>query len=164
MSFTRQMFQKAMSSQVRFFKTVGKSGALWAFPGLVTAGWLLWPALDQEWLQSLGLASDPDAVVKAVQAAKEAEQELERLQNEYQTMSAGMSTSSENRTLPEQISQAHADSKNAESKVEQAKLKLKHLSKELKVRFASIFCLLSFILPSLTLIVCFCWIDGSYTP
>ncbi len=81
------------------------------------------------------IADETAASKETVQAAKEAEQELERLQNEYQTMSAGMSTSSEYRTLPEQISQAHADSKNAESKVDQAKLKLKHLSKELKVRW-----------------------------
>jgi structural maintenance of chromosome 2 len=65
--------------------------------------------------------------------ATEAEKRLEQLTIEYQRMSAGLSTSVEDRTLPEQISQAHADSKIAESKITQAKMKLSHLSKELKV-------------------------------
>ena len=68
-----------------------------------------------------------------VSGAKVSEKHLEELTLEYQRMSAGMSTSVEDRTLPEQISQAHADSKIAESKVTQAKMKLSHLSKELKV-------------------------------
>jgi structural maintenance of chromosome 2 len=65
--------------------------------------------------------------------AKNAEIRLGQLTLEYQRMSAGMSSSVEDRTLPEQISQAHSDSKIAESKVTQAKMKLLHLSKELKV-------------------------------
>jgi structural maintenance of chromosome 2 len=80
------------------------------------------------------IEDDVTAAKETVEAAATAENELERLTVEYQTMSAGMSATTENRTLPEQISQAHADSKTAESKVAQAKLKLTHLSKELKVR------------------------------
>ena len=74
---------------------------------------------------------------KIVDQSKDAEKRLEQLTLDYQRMSAGMSTSSEDRTLPEQISQAHADSKMAESKVTQAKMKLSHLSKELKVNKAT---------------------------
>ena len=73
-----------------------------------------------------------------VSDAKVSEKHLEELTLEYQRMSAGMSTSVEDRTLPEQISQAHADSKIAESKVTQAKMKLSHLSKELKVLHAAL--------------------------
>lgn len=71
-----------------------------------------------------------------VNEAAAAEEELQRLTNEYQNMSAGIMSKGcngdEHRTLPEQISQAHADSKAAESKVAQADLKIKHLTKELK--------------------------------
>lgn len=71
------------------------------------------------------------------QAAKEAEERLAQLTLDYQNMSAGISSSrgTECRTLPEQISQAQSDSKTAEAKVKQAKMKIAHLSKELKVRY-----------------------------
>jgi len=78
------------------------------------------------------IATETAAAKDTVQAAADAESNLESLTNEYQKMSAGMSESTENRTLPEQISQAHADSKTAEAKIKQATLKLKHLTKELK--------------------------------
>ena len=76
------------------------------------------------------------ATKDTAEAGVTAENELERLTIENQTLSAGLSATAESRTLPEQISQAHADSKTAESKVAQAKLKLTHLSKESKVRNA----------------------------
>lgn len=79
------------------------------------------------------ILDDANAASATVEAALAAEQELERLTLEYQRMSAGMSVSTEDRTLPEQISQAHADSKIAESKIAQANMKLSHLAKELKV-------------------------------
>ncbi len=53
------------------------------------------------------IATETAAAKDTVQAAADAESTLERLTTEYQTMSAGMSESTENRTLPEQISQAH---------------------------------------------------------
>jgi structural maintenance of chromosome 2 len=87
-------------------------------------------------LKEKEIIDDKIASQETVQAASNAEKELERLTLEYQRMSAGMSSTTEDRTLPEQISQARADSKTAESKVAQAKLKLSHLSKELKVRFS----------------------------
>jgi structural maintenance of chromosome 2 len=84
------------------------------------------------------IAKDTTISKTIVDDASDAEKRLEQLTLEYQRMSAGMSTSSEDRTLPEQISQAHADSKIAESKVTQAKMKLSHLSKELKVFHTSL--------------------------
>ena len=73
------------------------------------------------------------------QTAKDAEDHHAQLALDYQNMSAGISSSQgdEGRTLPEQISKAHNDSKTAEAKIEQAKLKIKHMSKELKVRHDS---------------------------
>lgn len=70
------------------------------------------------------------------QEAKDAEERLVQLTHDYQNMSAGIASSQgdEGRTLPEQISKAHGDSKTAEAKAKQAKMKISHLSKELKVR------------------------------
>lgn len=65
------------------------------------------------------------------QAAKDAEDYSARLALQYQNMSAGIS---QDCSLPEQIMKAHADSKAAEAKVQQAHMKITHLSKELKVR------------------------------
>jgi structural maintenance of chromosome 2 len=83
------------------------------------------------------ILEDKNAAAATVEASNNAEKELERVTLQYQHMSAGMSSSTEDRTLPEQISQAHADSKIAESKIAQAKMKLSYLAKELKVRFVS---------------------------
>ena len=71
-----------------------------------------------------------------LQAAQKAQEKLVQLTTDYQNMSAGIALSQgdEGRTLPEQIGQAHSDSKTAEAKVQQAKLRIAHLSKELKVR------------------------------
>jgi hypothetical protein len=67
---TRLFMTRAMQS------TLGKAGmtekAIWAFPALTLVTWILWPALDQEWMQGLGLEPDPEAGVKTVQAAKDA--------------------------------------------------------------------------------------------
>jgi hypothetical protein len=65
-----RVLQKGLASQIAWGRTVGASAGYWAFPGLMIAGWILWPALDQEWLQGLGLATDPEAIVKTVQEAK----------------------------------------------------------------------------------------------
>lgn len=79
------------------------------------------------------IQAELDASEKLCEDAREAEQRLKSLTEEYQSVSAGMSTSQTDRTLPEQIAQAHSDSKTAEAKVRQSKLKIKHLEKELKV-------------------------------
>jgi len=70
------------------------------------------------------------------QAASDAEKKLQQLNSDYQNMSAGISSSQgeEGATLPERISKAHSDSKTAEAKAKQANMKIKHLTKEIKVR------------------------------
>lgn len=82
------------------------------------------------------MANTSNNIQSKVEAAKDADEKVLQLTTTYQNMSAGVSTgeSDEGRTLPEQISQAHSDSKNAQAKVEQAKMKIKHLTKEIKVR------------------------------
>jgi structural maintenance of chromosome 2 len=66
--------------------------------------------------------------------AREAESRVAQLSVDFQNMSAGVAPSQEDRTLPEQIARAHGDSKTAEGKVKQAKMKISHLTKQLKVR------------------------------
>jgi flagellar biosynthesis GTPase FlhF len=70
MSFSRLFMQRAMRS------TLGKASAtekaVWAFPALTLVTWVLWPALNQEWMIGLGLEPDPEEGVKMVQAAKDA--------------------------------------------------------------------------------------------
>ena len=106
------------------------------------------------------IADDGAASKKIVDDAKDAEKRLEQLTLEYQRMSAGMSTSSEDRTLPEQISQSHADSKMAESKVTQARMKLSHLSKELKVNHIFFFLIFFFVAAFSNIIPFFVALDG----
>lgn len=82
------------------------------------------------------IADKSNMIKKKYQAAEDAEEKLKQLTSDYQNMSAGISSSSgdEGRTLPEQISKAHSDSKTAEAKIKQAKMKSQHLMKSLKVR------------------------------
>lgn len=82
--------------------------------------------------KELQITKETEAMKETMEAASKAEQKLHDLNAEYQAISAGISK--ENRSLPEQISQAHADSKEAEAKVDQAKMRLAHLKKELQVR------------------------------
>lgn len=63
--------------------------------------------------------------------AQEAETLLAKLTETFKNMSAGINE--EGGTLPEQISRAQSDSKTAEAKAKQAKMKITHLTKELKV-------------------------------
>jgi len=74
------------------------------------------------------------AIQKAKDEALEAEHNLARLQTEYQNMCAGISSEEgdEGRTLPDQISKAHSDANNAETKAKQAKMKIDQYGKSLK--------------------------------
>jgi structural maintenance of chromosome 2 len=81
------------------------------------------------------ISEENEAVKETLEAAVNADQKLNDLTGEYQAISAGISK--ENRSLPEQISQAHADSRDAGAKAEQASLRLTHLTKALKVRYLS---------------------------
>ncbi|GMH85586.1 hypothetical protein TL16_g10275, partial [Triparma laevis f. inornata] len=64
-------------------------------------------------------------------SAEAAEKEYARLQEQYQNMCAGISSSEgdEAKSLPSQISGALSDANNAETKIKQSKMKVDHLSK-----------------------------------
>ena len=49
--------------------------AAWAFPGTMIFSWVIWPTLDRDWLQEIGLVADPDAGMLSVQAATKARME-----------------------------------------------------------------------------------------
>ena len=82
------------------------------------------------------ISSDSTAIETAKAEATAAEEEAERLGVEYQNMCAGISSGEgdEGMTLPDQISKAHSDANNAESRSKQAKMKITHLTKTMKVR------------------------------
>jgi structural maintenance of chromosome 2 len=82
------------------------------------------------------ITDESDMIGQQNKGARDAEEHLAQLTSDYQNMSAGIASSQgdEGRTLPEQISKAHNESKTAEAKAKQAKMKISHLSKELKVR------------------------------
>ncbi|EJK66002.1 hypothetical protein THAOC_13093 [Thalassiosira oceanica] len=79
-------------------------------------------------------ANKMSAIRQAKDEAVEAEENLARLQTEYQNMCAGISSEEgdEGRTLPDQISKAYSDANTAEAKAKQAQMKIDHLSKTLK--------------------------------
>ena len=81
-------------------------------------------------------ANGADNINLAQQEAVDAEKEVSRLQEEYQNMCAGISVAEgdEGRTLPDQIRKAHSDANAADARMKQAKMKIDHLSKTLKVR------------------------------
>ena len=68
MSAASSRLTRLLTAQLRQINT---EQAFWAFPLLLGAGWVLWPALDYEWKMELGLAPDPEAVVNRVQLEKE---------------------------------------------------------------------------------------------
>ncbi len=75
------------------------------------------------------------SIKKAKDDAVQAEVNLARLQTEYQNMCAGISSEEgdEGRTLPDQISNAHSEANTADAKAKQARMKIDHLDKSLKV-------------------------------
>lgn len=81
------------------------------------------------------IVTESENIDRKKQDAIDSEKFLEQLSQDYQNMCAGISSSQgdEGRTLPDQISKAHSDANNAESKAKQAKMKITHLTKTLKV-------------------------------
>jgi hypothetical protein len=69
MSFSRLMMQRTLQSLVSKGGVMDR--AVWALPGLTLVGWILWPALDAEWMIGMGLFDDPMAGNNMVQAAKD---------------------------------------------------------------------------------------------
>jgi len=80
------------------------------------------------------IADESARISKDMQDAANAEEIHANLQKDYQNMSAGISSSQgeEGASLPHRISQAHADSKSAEAKAKNAKMKIDHLVNALK--------------------------------
>lgn len=81
------------------------------------------------------ISTDSNDIEGRKVAAATAEQTLAKLKEDYQNMSAGISSSADNSadmTLPDQISKAHNDANNADAKAKQAKMKIDHLSKSVK--------------------------------
>ena len=84
------------------------------------------------------IAQETQRIGSEKQAAADAEAQHELLKTKYQNMSAGISSADDDAgTLPQQISKAHSDSKTAEAKAQQAKMKIQHISKSLQVRLCS---------------------------
>merc|ERR1712154_73634 len=59
------------SSAFGSLASCGMSSARWIFPLGVTAGYLVWPCMNEMWMVEQGFARDPAGDIKAVQAAKE---------------------------------------------------------------------------------------------
>jgi hypothetical protein len=76
--FQRLLIRRSFQSNHVF--TVGTTESfIWIFPLTVLGGWLIWPAMDQEYMLSMGLVADPEAGVKAVQAARDKRMEAAML-------------------------------------------------------------------------------------
>jgi structural maintenance of chromosome 2 len=85
--------------------------------------------------KSAQIAHESERINFAKKEASEAEAFYEQLKSDYQNISAGIASSQGDSagTLPQQIAKAMADSKIAEGKAQQAKMKIDHLSKSLEV-------------------------------
>ena len=101
------------------------------------------------------ISSDSSAIENAKVEAVAAEQEAVKLSVEYQNMCAGISSGEgdEGMTLPDQISKAHSDANNADSRSKQAKMKITHLTKTMKVTLHSRYCHISiYLLPTRSIV------------
>lgn len=77
---------RTMSTQIPKVGAGARAAVTWAFPVLVGVTWIIWPALDPEWLQEKGLGPDPEADVTMVHNARMAR--LEAYQKEHGTSSS----------------------------------------------------------------------------
>lgn len=77
---------RTMSTQIPKVGAGARAAITWAFPVLVGATWIIWPALDPEWLLEKGLGPDPEADVTMVHNARMAR--LEAYQKEHGTSSS----------------------------------------------------------------------------
>jgi hypothetical protein len=65
-------FQRLIMSRIR---RANADQMLWTYPLLMGLGWVLWDALDEEWLVSLKLATDPEATLIRVEKERLERQE-----------------------------------------------------------------------------------------
>ena len=77
---------RTMSTQIPKVGAGARAAVTWAFPVLVGVTWIIWPALDPEWLQEKGLGPDPEADLTMVHNARMAR--MEAYQKEHGTSSS----------------------------------------------------------------------------
>jgi hypothetical protein len=65
-------FQRLLMTQIR---RANADQMLWTYPLLVGFGWFIWDTLDEEWLISLNLATDPEAILNRVEKERVERQE-----------------------------------------------------------------------------------------
>mmetsp|Transcript_8368 Transcript_8368/g.23197 ORF Transcript_8368/g.23197 Transcript_8368/m.23197 type:complete len:212 (+) Transcript_8368:96-731(+) len=62
--------KKLLQSQMMYARQVAERGAFWIVPGVLTLGYIVFPAIDQGYRVEKGWTKDPETDVKMVQAAK----------------------------------------------------------------------------------------------
>ncbi|GAX11345.1 hypothetical protein FisN_22Lh014 [Fistulifera solaris] len=72
---------RTMSTQIPKVGAGARAVVTWAFPVLVGFTWVIWPALDPEWLLEKGLGPDPEADLTIVHNARMAR--LEAYQKQH---------------------------------------------------------------------------------
>ncbi|GAX20448.1 hypothetical protein FisN_22Hh014 [Fistulifera solaris] len=80
---------RSMSTQIPKVGAGARAAVTWAFPVLVGFTWVIWPALDPEWLLEKGLGPDPEADLTMVHNARMARLEA------YQKQHGGSSAAKE---------------------------------------------------------------------
>lgn len=137
--------QKAKSTEEKYAKELVKSTSSWqnsqkvvkgAESDLRAAQKLVLETKESVEAKEAQIAQESELIDQAKREALEVEAQHEQLKLDYQNMSAGISLSQGDSagTLPQQIAQAASESKTAEARATQAKMKIDHLSKTLKVR------------------------------
>jgi flagellar biosynthesis GTPase FlhF len=56
---------------IRQLRHMNKDNLFWGVPLVMTAAWLLYPTLDQNWLVEVGWAADPEATINRVEEEKQ---------------------------------------------------------------------------------------------
>jgi flagellar biosynthesis GTPase FlhF len=92
---------------------------LWAVPGLTLVGWILYPAMDEEFMIGLGLFPDPDADVNMVQAAKDARMAL-KFPNQASTAGGAAVVEEEEEEEEEASAEAEEEAASEEEEEEEA--------------------------------------------
>ena len=88
----------------------------WAFPLTVGFTWFIWDALDEEWLVSLKLAPDPEALNKRVETARLAR--LEALKKPKPTILKGAAVKDASVELEEEEQEEDEDGTPADDKAD----------------------------------------------
>lgn len=136
--------QKSKATEEKYAKELVKSTSSWQNSQKVVEGSeadlratkaLVLETKEAVEAKEAQIVHESELIDQAKRDALEAEAQHEQLKLDYQSMSAGISSSQGDSagTLPQQIAQAASESKTAEARAKQAKMKIDHLSKTLKV-------------------------------